>query len=342
MAVVLSGCEAVGYYRQAIAGEYQILAHQQPVSALIADPGTPPKLKSRFQEVLKMRQFAEQELKEPADDNYVKYTDLRREYVVWNVNVAPALSMDPKTWWFPIVGRASYRGYFNERSALRYAEKWEKRGWDVYVDGIETYSTLGWFHDPLLNTFINEPEWDLAETIFHELGHHRLFVSGDTDFNEAFATTVGEEGVRRWYAAANDTNSYSQYLKSRRHESDFVKLVLAANSELKAVYTNAALSAPQKLTRKGEIIDELRVNYARLKTQWGVKKSGYDDWVSEPINNAKLNTVVSYYDLAPGFKAILRAQGGNMEKFYAATAALAKMPLEKRHQALKDAGQSQL
>ncbi|HUD47755.1 MAG TPA: aminopeptidase [Candidatus Baltobacteraceae bacterium] len=340
MAIVLSGCEAVGYYRQAIAGEYQILAHQKPIESLIANPATPAKLKAQFKEVLEIRRFAGQELKEPVDKSYVKYTDLHRSCVVWTVVVAPPLSLEPKTWWFPVVGRASYRGYFNESSAERYAEKWEKRGWDVDVGGVQTYSTLGWFHDPLLSTFIYEPESELAEIIFHELGHRRLFIPGDTDFNEAFATTVAEEGVRRWYLAAHKPEAYEDYLKERRRENDFVKLVLAACGQLQALYSDSTLPDAEKLRRKEEVIGEMRENYAKLKTQWGVTKSGYDYWFSEPINNAKLNTIATYYDLVPGFQAVLKAQGGDIEKFYQAVGALAKLPLAERHEALAHAAEN--
>jgi predicted aminopeptidase len=337
MALVLSGCEAVGFYRQAIAGEYQILAHQKPIDALIADPATPPKLKAKFQEVLKIRQFAAQELHEPVDKNYIKYTDLRRPCVVWSVVVAPALSLEPKTWWFPVAGRVSYRGYFSEAEAQRYAEKWEKRGWDVDVGGVTAYSTLGWFRDPLLNTFIYEPESELADTIFHELAHRHLYVRGDSDFNEAFATTVAGEGVRRWYLAAQNPKAYEAYVTERRRENDFVKLVLAAHDRLQAVYSDARLSDAEKLQRKDDVIRGMREDYAKLKSQWGVAKSGYDNWFSEPINNAKLNTIATYFDLVPKFQAVLQAQGGDIEKFYQAVGVLAKMPLEKRHEALAQA-----
>jgi predicted aminopeptidase len=334
MALVLSGCEAVGFYRQAIAGEYQMLAHQRPIASLMADPATPPKLKEKFTEVLKIRQFAAQELKEPIDKSYLKYTDLHRSCVVWTVVVAPALSLDPKTWWFPIVGRVSYRGYFNEADARRYADKWEKQGWDVNVGCAIAYSTLGWFRDPLLNTFIYEPEADLAETIFHELGHRRLYVAGDTDFNEAFATAVAEEGVRRWFLAANNPKAYAEYSTERRHEKDFVKLVLGARDQLQSVYSNTGLSDAEKLKRKEEVIAELRDSYAKLKARWGVTKSGYDGWFSRPINNANLNSIAAYYDLVPGFLALLKAQGGDIENFYQAVGALAKLPLDKRHESL--------
>jgi predicted aminopeptidase len=334
MALVLSGCEAVGYYRQAIAGEYQILAHQKPIKSLMNDPATPPKLKARFQEVLKIRQFAADELKEPVDDNYIKYTDLHRSCVVWTVVVSPALSLEPKTWWFPIVGRVSYRGYFSEDAARRYAEKWEKKGWDVDVGGVTTYSTLGWFRDPLLNTFIYESESDLADTIFHELAHRHLYVPGDSDFNEAFATAVAAEGVRRWYLATQNSKEYEDYLTGHRREREFIKLVLAARNRLQPVYADTKLSDTEKVQRKEGIILNLRDAYAKLKTKWGVTKSGYDNWFSKPINNAKLNYIATYYDLVPGFQAVLKAQGGDIGKFYEATDALAKMPLDQRHEAL--------
>src|SRR5580658_1316927 len=211
MILALSGCQAIRFYSQAAAGQYEILAHQQSIDQLIQNPATAPKLKAQLELVKRIRLFAGRELKLPPDGNYLKYVDLHRPYVVWVVTVAPRLSLDPKTWWFPIVGSASYRGYFSEAGAHRYAANWDKKGWDTYIGDVPTYSTLGWFHDPLLSTFIFESEADLADTIFHELTHQRLFVAGDTDFNEAFATMVADEGVRRWYHAAADERAYERF-----------------------------------------------------------------------------------------------------------------------------------
>ncbi|HZM04396.1 MAG TPA: aminopeptidase [Candidatus Saccharimonadales bacterium] len=329
----LAGCQVFSFYRQAVTGEYQILAHQEPVQKLIDDPHTPVKLRNKLEEVLRIRRFAAAELKLPAERSYYKYVDLHRTYVVWNVNVAPVLSLEPKTWWFPIVGTASYRGYFEESGALRYAGKWPAKDWDVYVDGIETYSTLGWFHDPLLNTFLFEQESELAEIIFHELGHQRLFVYGDTDFNEAFATTVAAEGIRRWFVAAHNPKAYQQYQAGLAHQNDFVQLVMDCRAELTAVYDDTRLTDAAKLQRKREIIQQLRTKYAAAKKVWGV--SGYDEWFAQPINNAKLNTVSAYYDLVPAFQSMLRAQDGDMEKFYGAVKRMAKLPLAQRHEALR-------
>lgn len=331
--VGFSGCQELSYYGQAAAGEYRILAKQEPIQELMTDPDTPPKLKVKFGQVLKIRQFAQDEMKLPADEVYLKYTDLHRPHVVWNVNVAPALSLDPKTWWFPIVGAASYRGYFHEEAAKAYAEKWKQKGWDVYVDGVDAYSTLGWFHDPLLNTFIYEPEADLADLIFHELAHRRLFVNGDTDFNESYATTVAAEGVRRWFAAHPNPHAYAEYQDGLAHDSQFIQLVMDTRQELQAVYDNKQMPDPEKLRRKEEIITELRVKYAALKKSWG-GDAGYDNWFAEPINNAKLNTVSAYYKYGPAFRELIRINGGDMEKFYNAVTALGEMPEKKRHAAL--------
>ena len=330
----LSGCQELNFYRQAAAGQLEILGGEKPVAKLLADPSTPPELKAKFGQINKIRQFAADQLKLPAAGVYVNYTDLHRPYVVWNVNVAPALSLDPKTWWFPIVGEASYRGYFHEAAARRYADRWAQEGWDVYVDGVDAYSTLGWFSDPLLNTFIDEPEADLADLIFHELAHRRLFIAGDTDFNEAFAMETAAEGVRRFFASASNTGAYRDYETERAREKDFVQLVMDARKELAAAYADAKLSDLDKFKRKDEIIAQLRARYAAVKKSWG-GYGGYDDWFSTPINNAKLNTVSAYYDLMPAFAALLRAQGGDLEKFYGAVAALGKMPLEQRHEALR-------
>ena len=335
MILALSGCQAIRFYSQAVAGQYEILAHEKSIEKLLQDPATDPKLKAQLELVKRIRLFAAQELKLRPDGNYIKYVDLHRPYVVWVVTVAPRLSLDPKTWWFPIVGSASYRGYFSEEGALHYAAIWDKKGWDTYVGDVPTYSTLGWFHDPLLSTFIFEPEADLADTIFHELTHQRLFVAGDTEFNEAFATMNAEEGVRRWYQAPADKHAYELYAQGHRHENDFVKLVMAAREDLQKVYEDPRLSEAAKLERKAETITRMRANYAQLKQTWGVSKSGYDYWFDKTLNNAQLNTVAAYYDLVPAFQALLRAKGGDLEEFYGAVGDLAKLPLQQRHEALR-------
>jgi predicted aminopeptidase len=295
-----------------------------------------------------LRSFAEKDLKLSVDGHYQKYVDVHRPFVVWNVEAALEFSLEPKTWWYPFAGSLEYRGYFSEQGARGYAARLQKQGYDVYVGGVEAYSTLGWFKDPVLNTFISNPESDLAETIFHELGHQRVFASGDTDFNEAFATTVGQEGARRWLRAKGDRAACEKYLAELRRTRQFARLIADTRERLEVLYGDVqtpqgqvkaarkpgALAPQQLRQRKQEALDRLRQEYAQLKAQWG-GAADYDDWFARPVNNAQLNSVAAYYDLVPGFERLLELNGGDLEKFYQAADRLAREPKTGRQQKLR-------
>lgn len=346
--VGLSGCETVSFYKQAIKGQYQLFADQQPIDKLIANPQTEPKLKKQLQLLQDLRAFADKELKLPVDNHYRKYVDVHRPFVVWNVEAAPEFSMEPKSWWYPLVGRLEYRGYFSKSTAQHYAETLRKKDDDVYLGGASAYSTLGWFKDPVLNTFIFDPEPDLAETIFHELGHQRVFARGDTDFNEAFATTVGQEGARRWLRSQTNTNAFENYEAELRRNDEFVHLIMDTRQQLETLYGDEKtesgkikaskkprdIPADQLRQRKHDVLEHLRQRYAEAKANWG-GNTDYDDWFARPLNNAQLNSVAAYYDLVPGFMQLLKLNNGDLEKFYDAAERLSKKPKKDRQQWLR-------
>jgi predicted aminopeptidase len=339
VAFALSGCKVGGYYAQAIHGEYEILAHRKSIEKLIADSRTPAKLKEQLQLVQRLREFARTDLKLPVDGNYDKYVDVHRKYVVWDVQAAPEFSIAPKTWHYPFVGTLAYRGYFSEKEARAYGDRLRKEGFDVYVDGVEAFSTLGWFKDPILSTFINTSEPELAEILFHELGHKRVFASGDTDFDEAYATEVGQEGARRWLRMKGDSKLLEDYEALIARDSQFVHLIMATRERLQKVYAGSPAQVAELRREKQNVFDDLLRQYADLKAGWG-GYSGYDDWFSHDLNNAKLNTVANYYDYLPGFDRLLHENGGDLEKFYAAVERLAKEPIDQRHQKLRDLAQA--
>jgi predicted aminopeptidase len=340
----LTGCRTAQFYRQAFGGELEILRHRRPLSELEKEPTVSAKLKEKFALVTELRAFAQKELHLPADNHYETYVDLHRRYAVWDVHAAAAASLEPKKWWYPLVGSLKYRGYFSEPAAQAYAARLKKAGNDVYVEGVEAYSTLGWFADPLLNTFIFNPDSDLAEIIFHELTHQRLFLSGDTDFNEAFATTVGEEGVRRWLAAARRPADAAQYEIELQRNRQFVAMVMRTRQRLADLYGDSddsqhhrkrtAQPPPWMEEEKERITRELRQAYARLKISWG-GRTGYDVWMQGPLNNAQLNTIAVYYELVPGFRKLLLGAGGDLERFYEAVEGMRKLSKDERHHRLK-------
>jgi predicted aminopeptidase len=337
LALCLTGCQTCRYYTQAVRGQCQMWSRQHSIESLLEDDGTPEPLKQRLRLVLDIREFAEKELLLPANGHYLRYADLGRRFAVWNVYAAPEFSLTPKSWWYPVVGRLEYRGYFSEKEARRYAAKLEKQGFDVYVGGVTAYSTLGWFRDPVLNTFIHDDDTDLAELLFHELAHQRLFVAGDTDFNEAFATSVAEEGLRRWMETRRDPAAMREYQAAYRRTEQFVRLVSAARDRLKVIYEpDDALLAEQKPNddvakrrAKQRVIEDLRLGYASLKAEWG-GRNDYDEWFTRSLNNAQLNTVDTYYHLVPAFRQLLREQGNHLENFYRAAEKLGKLKETER------------
>jgi len=330
LVLALGGC---GYYGQSIRGQWELISKRQPIEALLADPQTPAALREKLRRVQQIRHFASVQLALPDNGSYRDYADLGRPFVVWNVFAARPLSMQLETWCFPVAGCVGYRGYFDEAEAQAYASSLAEQGLETRVAGISAYSTLGWFDDPLLNTVMGRPEARLAGLIFHELAHQRVYVQDDTAFNEAFASAVEEEGVRRWLAQNGDVQQKLEHARFRRRQADFVDLVTGTRDRLAALYASE-LPEVKKYARKAQLISELRSGYAALKQRWG-GYAGYDTWFSGPLNNPQLAAVTTYRDGVPAFQALLREQGGDLEAFYRAVEVLGELPVEERQARLQ-------
>jgi predicted aminopeptidase len=326
--LALAGCTSASYYAQSIGGHLDLMAKRQDVATLMADDSTPPALKQKLERAETIRNFASQELALPDNGSYRSYVDVGKPYVTWNVVATPALSLQPKTWCFPVVGCVSYRGYFEEANARAYGDELAVEGMDVAVVGARAYSTLGWFDDPILNTILFDAEYRFAGTIFHELAHERVFVAGDTSFNESYAVAVEREGVRRWLAHDSTPVMQQAYDREGARREDFLALVLATRAKLETLYASS-LDDAEKTRQKAQHFDELRSGYARLKTSWG-GYSGYDGWFESNLNNARLALIATYNVYVQAFEQLLVEQQRDMSKFHEAVEALSKLPKEER------------
>jgi predicted aminopeptidase len=343
--IFLAGCSSqstVGYYWQSVTGHLAVMNAAKPISQWLDDQTTPETLKEKLRLVTQIRQFASAQLALPDNKSYTQYADLKRPSVVWNVFATEELSMKLKTWCFPVAGCVSYKGFYAEADAQAYAAALRDEGLEAYVAGIPAYSTLGWFNDPILNTFINYPDGELARLIFHELGHQVLYVKNDSTFNESFATAIEELGLQRWLAAlpssATDPQKREKMLASytefSQRKQDFVALLKKQRVALEAVYakTDASNDDAIAMKRAGKlaVFQNLQDDYQALKRQWG-GYAGYDRWFSQKLTNAHLASVATYTDGVPGFRQLLQKEGNDLGKFYIAAKRLAEKDRTERN-----------
>ena len=300
-AVLLNGCSSVGYYGQLAEGQWQLLRARQPVEKVLADPASSPQLRARLQHAEQARVFA-----------------------------TPELSLQPVTHCFPIAGCVAYRGYYRQGAARGAAALMRQTGMDVYVGGVEAYSTLGWFDDPLLSSMVGWGDERLASLIFHELAHQRFYVQDDTAFNESFATFVEQEGSRQWRAARGLAAIEDDQAQQR---DQFIRLVLASRERLQVMYAGPLDDAHKRVAKQAEF-ERLRREYRAVRDSQWAGDTRYDAWMYGPMSNAKLLPFGLYDQWVPAFAAVFGEVGGDWGRFYERVEALGRLPVEARKAAL--------
>jgi predicted aminopeptidase len=330
-ALPLGACSTLGYYGHLAHGEVSLLAARRPVEKILSDPAADVQLKARLQSAQAARQFATETLKLPRNRSYTSYADLQRQYATWNVFAASEFSVEPVHYCFLIVGCLAYRGYFEKDKAENAAAKLRAQGYETWIGGSSAYSTLGWFADPILDTMLRNDDDALAATIFHELAHQQLYLKGDTQFNESFATFVQREGLRQW-RSARDLGARDDSAQARDHQ--FTQLALALRERLSALYARG-LAPALTHERKREEIEQFRREYFHLRDSQWAGQGDYDDWVTSEINNAKLAPLGIYDGLVPAFAALYKKENRDWTKFYTAVRALAHMDTAARTRELQ-------
>ncbi|WP_028241128.1 aminopeptidase [Stutzerimonas azotifigens] len=323
LVLLLGGCS---YYRQLALGQLDLLARREPIAHILADPARDPQLRARLAGALEARRFASEALGLPDNDSYRLYVELDRPYVVWNLFATEAFSVEPLMHCFPIAGCVAYRGYYRQGDARGAAALLSLQGKDTFVAGVDAYSTLGWFDDPLPSSLLRHDDERLAALIFHELAHQRLYLPGDTAFNESYASFVEREGLRQWCAQrglpAVSTEREQRYRR-------FVELVLETRERLRTLYASA-LPDEVMARRKQAEFDRLRANYRALRDGAWQGDGRFDGWFARPLNNASLVPFGLYDQWVPAFEALFEAVGGDWARFHAEVAALAKRPADER------------
>lgn len=326
LAVTHAGC----YYMQAATGQWQVLRKSEPIDELLDADDTAEDLATRLRLVQEARRFSVVELHLPDNKSYRRYTDIERDFVVWNVFAAPEFSLQPRQWCFPVAGCVSYRGYFARDSAQREAEKLKAKGYDVAVGGVSAYSTLGNFSDPVLSSMLRWDDIQLVGTLFHELAHQVLYVKDDTGFNESFATAVEEFGLERWLKARGRPDDLKIYWQRRQLREELMMLVAAAREDLSSHYAATVDDTDKRRLKAGRLL-ELREDINKLFEQSGRSASG---WLDSDLNNARLASMTLYEGWLPAFRSLLRDCNEDLPCFYDRAEELSRLERELREERL--------
>ncbi|MNF49392.1 hypothetical protein D3C84_306630 [compost metagenome] len=303
----------------------------QPIDALLGDPQVDPELRRRLALAQRARDFASAQLGLPDNRSYRLYADIQRPFVVWNLFATAEFSVKPELHCFPIAGCVAYRGYYSLGRARGAAALLKQQGFDTYVGGVEAYSTLGWFNDPILNSMLRWSDERLVAVIFHELAHQQLYVADDSAFNESFATFVEREGLRQWQQAQGLPAVDPSEAKQREQ---FSTLVLASRARLEQLYASKLPADAMRAAKQAEF-ERLRQEYRTLRErEWG-GRGRYDAWIAAPLNNAKLLPFGLYDQWVPAFAALFAEVQGDWPRFYLRVAVLGELPLEARTKALE-------
>lgn len=359
--LVLSACQSTQFLWQAARGQWQIVVSGRPLQEVISDPATSPETVSQLQFVQLLRNYAEQQLYLPVNNSYNEFVDLKRRFVVWNLFVTPELALTNETWCYPIAGCVAYQGYFDEPAALEAAQQWQQKNFDTHIGGVTAYSTLGWFDDPVLNTFLFYNPVSLAGLLFHELAHAQLYVPNDTTFNESWATAVEQEAVEQFVNDFSEPSALaspasgladtadkhpgegntslspaliSQYKAGYADRQFFVALVQETIAKLAKVYDSDATEA-QKRKLKADLLTQLRQSYLQAVDEKKISNR-YLNWFAAPLNNAKLSTVSNYQQWVPALRFKIRSLERNWLSFYQWSAEIAELEHTERNALLEE------
>ena len=345
---LLLGCaqtrDALGYYWQSAHGHAQLIQAARPLDEWIAEPDTPPALRTRLQLAQRARAFAVTELHLPDNASYRRYADLKRPAAVWNVVAAPPDALKLHTWCFPVTGCIGYRGYFDQADAQAEADRLAAQGLEVDVYGVPAYSTLGYMNwaggDPLLSTFVGWPEGDFVRLLFHELAHQVVYAQGDTVFNESFATAVERLGSARWMDEHSTPEARAALATSEQRRAQWRALTRTTRARLLEIYTsNQSQTLDEKAlsAMKTEAMDAFRRDYAALRSHWHAppaQQAGYDRWV-EHANNASFAAQAAYDEWVPAFEALFEQSGRRWQPFYDAVKELTALAQPVRAERLR-------
>jgi predicted aminopeptidase len=329
---LLGGCADIGYYWHSASGHLDLMNQRIDIDELLADDKLDSSLRARLLLVQDIRRFSIERLHLPANGSYSSYVDLQQPYVIQNLFAAPEFSTRLHQWCYPVIGCASYRGFYDETRLRNYVEELHSQGLEVHVGHVPAYSTLGWFDDPVLSSFIDWPDYRLAGLLFHELTHQQIYIDDDTTFNESLASAVQQVGTLLWLKSNNQLAAQDEFKRWLAYRDEAIALIVSTRSELDVVYASD-LSDAEKRVRKDRQFQQARNAHDSIASRHGVG-GGFKPWFADGLNNAKIGSIAAYNSRLNAFVRILDALATDFPAFYRYAEKLSELEHAARNQCL--------
>jgi predicted aminopeptidase len=292
-----SGC----YLTHIASGQLRLLRARQPVEAVLADPATKPELRHQLELVQRTREFAS-DLGLEVDRQYTSYASWPGDRVVTSIVATRPGEVDPAGFWFPILGRLPYKGYFDREKAAAEASRLRTRGLDVCEVPVRAYSTLGWFDDPVTGPMLRSGDGRLVETILHELVHATVYLRGHVDFDEGVASFIGEEASVRFFTRAGEPEQAARRREQVEESRRLDARILGLRKRVQELYRSEP-PGPER--------DSARLRYeAETRAEVGAP---YAERIQ--LNDACLALAATYASDTPLYAAKLEALRGDLPAF---------------------------
>jgi len=310
----LSACSDLGYYWNVSRGHLALMTQRVDIEVMLEQPDLDTNLRQRLLLVQQIRAFSVDRLGLPESGSYSNYVQLDRPYVLQNLFAANEFSTQLHRWCYPIVGCASYRGYYDEERLNEYVIQLKSQGFDTHIGYVPAYSTLGWFDDPVLSSFIDWPDYRLAGLLFHELTHQRVYIDDDTQFNESLAVAVQLAGTELWLKSVQKDTQMDEFERWIEYRRRVVALIGQTREKLSQLYVSEADDAAKR-EKKQAIFATSREAYSVIAENLSYK-GGFKNWFAGELNNAKIGSVSAYNTHARAFLTMIEALDYNFSAFF--------------------------
>ncbi|RME71074.1 MAG: hypothetical protein D6776_10750 [Planctomycetota bacterium] len=311
--LALPGC----YYTHLAAGQLRIACGKVDLLDAAVDGRLRPEERRMLREVPEILRFARRSLGMEADGAYTTFYDTGRRPVSYNVWACERTAFRPVLWRYPFVGALPYRGFFDLAWAKRVARRWRERGYDARITGVQAYSTLGWFDDPVLRSMMLDGEVSFVITLLHELAHKVLFRKGDAQFSESLATFVGEHAALAWFTHRDGRHS-RRYREAQDQIADnetIARLMRGLYRELETLYA-AGLGPAETLARRERVFARTRERIRAMLRSGELRSRRFAGLASARFDNCLVLGFRTYHTHQDRFAAAFAAAGGDWRAFW--------------------------